>query len=60
MSRRQHEPLMKATRDLRLYCNYRLHQSSYDAEIATAGRHGNRPVFDADAEAAPIGARTEQ
>ena len=46
MGRHQHEPLMKITRDQRLYCNYRLHQPSLEAEIATAGRHRNRSVFD--------------
>jgi len=46
MGRHQHEPLMKVTRDMRLYCNYRLHQPSFDAEIATSGRHRNRPIFD--------------
>jgi len=50
MGRHQHEPLMKITRDQRLYCNYRLHQPSLDAEIATAGRHGNRSIFDLTAD----------
>ena len=46
LGRHQHEPLMKISGGHRLYHNYRLHQPSLSAELATGGRQRTRDLFD--------------
>jgi hypothetical protein len=45
MGRHHHAALMKVSPQQRVYHNYRMHDASLRAEIATAGRHRNRDLF---------------
>jgi hypothetical protein len=48
LGRFQHVPMTHVTVQQRLYHNYRVHEPSLRAEVATAGRHRNRDIFEAD------------